>query len=184
MAEATHFIDYVRGLKGSVGPAHHWYKDFWAANKTRFPIMWEVARFVLSIPASSISVESLFSVMSSVDADRRGSLTTKRLGAITLVNMIRFVKDRPAPRVISPPTLPTVNVSITFVPGESSARHPMDSEVDDANYLAEVAIDLDWADDVGEADEDAEAVPPAPKRFKPSAAAGGGAGGRDAIDLL
>ena len=70
-------------------PNFNYYDDFWKTHKAKFPILWRLARVVLSTPASSIAVESLFSITKSIDSDRRGNLLTSRLGMMTLSNSWR-----------------------------------------------------------------------------------------------
>ena len=68
----------------------HWYDDFWASRRDRYPNLWKVARLILAIPASSVAVESLFSVMKAVDSPKRQSMTTERMCRLTVSNYIRF----------------------------------------------------------------------------------------------
>ena len=64
------------------------YSQFWGISdhKTSFPRCFELFRILCSIPASSVSVESMFSFMSYVDLPRRRSLDPNRLGRIAHAN--------------------------------------------------------------------------------------------------
>lgn len=155
-ADAEAFFQTVANIE-NLDPTKHWYKDFWEHHKQRFPIMWQLTRVILGTPASSVPVESLFSVMKSVDVHKRASLTTKRLGDLTLANMIRFMqnsKESPAPPA------PSVAKPTDYVPGMSLAIQPTDEEIDRAAYERAVAEDRDEP----EAEDEETAAPPPAKR--------------------
>ena len=62
------------------------YEQFWVLNKAKFPQSFQLYRIFLSAPATSISVESLFSAMSHVFTDKRRSMSEKKLGQMALAN--------------------------------------------------------------------------------------------------
>jgi ABC-type uncharacterized transport system YnjBCD ATPase subunit len=62
------------------------YKQFWKNHKAAFPRDFMLYRMFLSTPATSISIESLFSAMSHVFTDKRRSISDERLGEIALAN--------------------------------------------------------------------------------------------------
>jgi hypothetical protein len=56
------------------------YEQFWVHHKNTFPQCFSLYRIVLSAPATSSAVESLFSAVSNVYADTRLSMLPQRLG--------------------------------------------------------------------------------------------------------
>ncbi len=142
----------------------HWCRDFWATHKTVFPIMWQLTRIVLATPASSVPVESQFSVLKSVDSAKRGSHTTERLGNLTLANMMRFIRG--ATDVKLPKKYPDASADEAYVPGSQAARHPSDEDVDaaaaEAADAAKIAQEnVEEVEEMG-ADSEVPAALPAP----------------------
>ena len=79
--------------------------QFWATRKAKYPRCFMLYRMLCSIPASSVSVESLFSFMSHADAPRRRSLHPDRLSRIALTNALSAADSAmkaPAPMVSWP----------------------------------------------------------------------------------
>ena len=62
-----------------------WVLNWWAANKTEFPIMFAVARDYLPIPGAEVDVERLFNVARDILGLRRTSMGSETLGALILV---------------------------------------------------------------------------------------------------
>jgi hypothetical protein len=58
-----HFYSYV----SKIGPGYEQFWNFWKAHKADFPLCFELYRIFLSVPATSVAVESLFSLMAHVD---------------------------------------------------------------------------------------------------------------------
>lgn len=88
------------------------YEFFWGKHKHNLPVLWELARVVLCPPASTVSVEGLFSVVNMIDTPRRNRLSDRRLGQIVLVNSWRGRSSATKPTVIEWP-VPDVEAAYT-----------------------------------------------------------------------
>jgi hypothetical protein len=58
---------------------------FWKAEQTRFPILAELAKIYLGMPASSGNVERLFSIAGAIARSRRARITLKNLEMILCI---------------------------------------------------------------------------------------------------
>ena len=69
-----------------MSPTEHQMKPeaYWAANGSRYPRLAELARIFLSVPASSGSVERLFSVSGAILRARRSRLTAQTVESLLL----------------------------------------------------------------------------------------------------
>lgn len=164
--EVSRFIGVISAPTFTLSASDHWYDGFWKANKAAFPTLWKVVRLMLSTPPSSIPVESLFSVLGSVDSRRRRAMTTERLCQVTLSNYLRFQDQRSSSsRTVKIPEL------CKYDPLDSIERHPSDEEVDGLNVAAaeEVALEADLeflAIPEHELDDDATVEAPPAKRAR------------------
>ncbi len=172
MAEVSGFLEEISADDFDLTTEHHWYRHFWASRKQVYPTLWKVVRLVLGTPPSSIPVESLFSVLGSIDSRRRRAMTTERLCAVTLANSMRFFREHGRDsRVIAVP------VARKVVPLIAMHRHPSEEELNGVEAVAAEAVALAADDEshfIVEADADAPEDPRPPKRARTAA---GGAGG-------
>jgi hypothetical protein len=65
--------------------------EFWSKNQTQFPILAPVARHVLASPATSASMEHLFSAGGRVCTFDRASLTPANVDILTSIHVWRRV---------------------------------------------------------------------------------------------
>lgn len=161
--EYKNFEDTVRGevdafftpVAAGTTNVKHFYDDFWKEHKRDLPTLWKLARTALSTQATSIAVESMFSVMKSIDAPRRSRLNLNRLCAITLVNMRRNVNQNSGKKF---PDHPELGKEYTMDNIQASAQLPSDEEIDDALGEAEDAQDppTDAEDEAAASDDDEE----------------------------
>jgi hypothetical protein len=79
-------LDDSEDNKYCMSPTEHQMKPeaYWAANGSRYPRLAELARIFLSVPASSGSVERLFSVSGAILRARRGRLTAQTVESLLL----------------------------------------------------------------------------------------------------
>lgn len=79
-------LDDSEDNKYCMSPTEHQMKPeaYWAANGSRYPRLAELARIFLSVPASSGSVERLFSVSGAILRARRSRLTAQTVESLLL----------------------------------------------------------------------------------------------------
>lgn len=138
----------------------HWYNDFWASRKTESPRVWKLARMILSTPASSVPVESLFSVMSSIDSKKRGSLGIERLCNLTMSNMLRMRSAKPA----TLPPMPDVAKPLRSLKDTVPEDFPSEKDIDDALRLDAVILSCEEEVEEGVIDLADGDEPPAKRR--------------------
>ncbi len=140
------------------------YEQFWKSHKTDFPVCFELYRILLSVPATSVAVESLFSFMAHVDTPSRRSLHPDRLGRIGLSNARARAAERKPHKAIPWPrkginVLPLVVVARLV--DEAAAERWLDEQAAEEAELCssdkeEAAVDEDAtaAAETGNVDED------------------------------
>lgn len=180
-AEVAAYVTEIRAEEFVLEETAHWYDDFWITRRAKYPHLWKVARVVLAIPASSVTVESLFSVMGSVDSPRRQSMTTERICQLTLTNFMRFFKTRTAAshsQGVRGIKLPTYSIS---EPCFSWDRFPSEHDMDaveqeelEAAAARGAITDLQAAEQE-QLDDSEDEEEPASKRAPRGGGAGAGA---------
>ena len=186
--EVKKFFEEITDPSFVLADTDHWFSNFWSDRRLRYPNLWKVARIILAIPASSVTVESLFSVMGAVDTARRSRLTLDRVCQMTLTNYMRFYKNQK----VSPSRAGVRGVRIPVFNREANAfswaRFPDERDVD-AVMLAklEVAAAEDpkmvmaemEKDQLDSEDDDDDVEPPRKRAVR-----GGGDGGGDVEDVV
>jgi hypothetical protein len=143
------YSDIINARMAGLCEKDDW-RTYWTPSKRGdFPYAWRLFRTIMATPASSVPVESLFSVMKCVDAARRGSLLTERLCNLTLSNAVRFYRSRLANIPIPPTPISDLPLD-TSVDGISLQRYPPDDEIEKAAYEAAVQADDPTADIVND----------------------------------
>ena len=126
------------------------YSVFWASRKALFPTVWKLARVVLSPPASSICVESLFSVMGAVDAPRRAALKDEQIGRIVLANSWAGSLSRPRKTKIEWP-IPCTDLSNALLKDLYSSDYVTDlvsGDLDTPEADEDLTVETDEVEDV------------------------------------
>jgi hypothetical protein len=104
--QATAMLEKMRDVQDELtrsGVTIDGYEQFRKAHKAYFPLCFELYRIFLSVPATSVAIESLFRFMAHVDSARRRSLHPDRLGRIALSNARARATERKPQKTVSWP---------------------------------------------------------------------------------